>query len=106
MRSRDSLRVSRARNSIVPNTFPSSMMGKHIAERMPCRRAIAALGNFSSPKSATKTRSRDFQARPGKPSPSGNRASDVARRNSSLTEPLSTVNLSTFSLGSSVQNEP
>ena len=64
-----------AKKSIVPTTFSSTMIGKHIAARIPCCFAIAARlypGPVISPKSGTKTRSRAFQAPPQSPSPSRN----------------------------------
>ena len=107
IRSWDRSSVSVAKKSIVPITFPSTMIGRQIPDFTPARCATGARQQSRTwPRSATKTRSRAFQARPERPSPSRNRASAVTLRNSSLTVPLSSVNLSTFSLGSSLQNDP
>ena len=77
------------------------------ARLTPARWAIGARQqSVIWPMSGVKNRSRCRQARPLSPSPSRKRAVAVMRRNSSLTEPDSTTNLRTCSLGSTAQYEP
>ena len=92
---------------MVPTTRPPSRIGKQTPDFSPLRRATGAREQvFISPRSGTKTRSRDCQAWPLSPSPSRNRASAVTRRNSSLTEPESWTNRSAWSSGWTSQYEP
>ena len=73
----------------------------------PLRRAAGAREQpFISPRSGTNTRSRDCQVWPLSPSPSRNRASEVTRRNSSVTDPASWTNRRAWSSGCTAQNDP
>ena len=100
-------RVSRAKKSMVPANRPPRMIGKQTPDRTPAFLATGARQqSLRSARLATKTSSRDFQARPLSPSPSRKLAASVTLRNSRLTDPDSATNRRARPSGSRAQYEP
>ena len=103
----ESVRVVVAKKSMVPTTWPPTMIGRQTPDFTPARWAAGArTQSVTWARSSTKTRSRARQARPERPTPSWKEAARVTCRNSSPALPDSWTKVSARCSASTAQYEP